>query len=113
MWAKNKVEDECISVARCFNLCIKMGLIAGKRFCKVCRKMMVLGELKTGDDLRWRCLAKKCAKKEIGVRKGSIFENVHLPLKKINLILYMWSRNTPIKEIKHELEVKKMISILF
>ncbi|KAF7685642.1 hypothetical protein CDIK_3609, partial [Cucumispora dikerogammari] len=84
-----------------------MGLIAGKRFCNVCRKMMVLRELKTGDGLRWRCLAKKCAKKEISVRKGSILEGVHLPLKKIFLILYMWSRDTPIKEIKHELEVGK------
>ncbi|KAF7685425.1 hypothetical protein CDIK_3826 [Cucumispora dikerogammari] len=107
MWTRKKVEDECISVVGCFNLCVKMGLIAGKRFCKVCRKMMVLGELKTGDGLRWRCLAKKCAKKEISVRKGSIFEGVRLPLKKIILILYMWSRDAPVKEIKHELEAGK------
>ncbi|KAF7690787.1 hypothetical protein CDIK_2632 [Cucumispora dikerogammari] len=107
MWRRKKVEDECISVVECFNLCVKMGLIAGKIFCKACRKMMVLGELKTGDDPRWRCLAKKCAKKKIGVLKGSIFEGVHLPLKKIFLILYMWLRDTQIKEIKHELEVGK------
>ncbi|KAF7691486.1 hypothetical protein CDIK_2575 [Cucumispora dikerogammari] len=103
MWTKKKVEYECISVVECFNICVKMGLIAGKRFCKVCKKMLILGELKTGDGLRRRCLAKKSAKKEISVRKESIFEGVHSPLKKIILILYMWSRDTPIKEIKHKL----------
>ncbi|KAF7690721.1 hypothetical protein CDIK_2698 [Cucumispora dikerogammari] len=63
--------------------------------------------MKNGDGLRWRCLAKKCAKKYISVRKGSIFEGVRLPLKKIILVLYMWSRDTPIKKTKHKLEVGK------
>ncbi|KAF7696589.1 hypothetical protein CDIK_1733 [Cucumispora dikerogammari] len=113
MWTKKKVEDECISVVGCFILCVKMGLIAGKRFCKVCRKMLVLRELKTGDSLRWRCLAKKCAKKKISIQKGSIFEGVHLPLKKIIFDTLFVVGSYHNKKNKHELEVLKFVSILF
>ncbi|KAF7697632.1 hypothetical protein CDIK_1539, partial [Cucumispora dikerogammari] len=99
MWTRKKVETECNSVVGCFNLCVKMGFLKEKRFCKVCRKMMVLREKNVEDGLRWRCLAKICLKREISIRKNSIFFGLRLPLKTIVMILYLWSRDTPIKDI--------------
>ncbi|KAF7682551.1 hypothetical protein CDIK_4475 [Cucumispora dikerogammari] len=48
---------------------------------------------------------KICLKREIGIRKNSIFFGLRLSLKTIVMILYLWSRGTPIKDIIHELEV--------
>ncbi|KAF7692948.1 hypothetical protein CDIK_2364 [Cucumispora dikerogammari] len=46
-----------------------------------------------------------CLKREIGIRKKSIFFGSRLFLKIIVIILYLWSRDTPIRDIIHELEV--------
>ncbi|KAF7685724.1 hypothetical protein CDIK_3527 [Cucumispora dikerogammari] len=66
---------------------------------------MVLREKNVEDGLRWRCLAKICLKREISIRKNFIFFGLRLPLKTIVMILYLWTRGTPIKDIIHELEV--------
>ncbi|KAF7685128.1 hypothetical protein CDIK_4123 [Cucumispora dikerogammari] len=66
---------------------------------------MVLREKKVEDDLRWRCLAKKCLKKKISIRKDSIFFGLRLCLKTIMMIIYLWSRDTPIKDIVYKFEI--------
>ncbi|KAF7696485.1 hypothetical protein CDIK_1836 [Cucumispora dikerogammari] len=66
---------------------------------------MVLRVKKAEDGLRWRCLAKKCLKRKISIRKDSIFFGLRRSLKTIVMIIYLWSRDTLIKDMIHELEV--------
>ncbi|KAF7686578.1 hypothetical protein CDIK_3131 [Cucumispora dikerogammari] len=81
-----------------------MDFLKQRIFCKECRKMMTLKE-KKADSLRWRCLAKRCLKREIRIKKILFFFGLRLSLKTIAMILYLWSRDTPIKNIIHELKV--------
>ncbi|KAF7684913.1 hypothetical protein CDIK_4338 [Cucumispora dikerogammari] len=104
MWTKKKVETVCNSVVVRFNLCVKMNFLKEKRTCKECRKMMVLKEKNVVDDLRWRCLAKMWFKREIKLEKKFIFFSLRLPLKTIAMILYLWSRETQIRDIIHSLK---------
>ncbi|KAF7685813.1 hypothetical protein CDIK_3438 [Cucumispora dikerogammari] len=67
--------------------------------------MIVLRNKNVEDGLRWRCLAKVCLKREISIRKKFYFFRFTSLLKTIVMILYLWSRDTPIKDIVHELEV--------
>ncbi|KAF7685723.1 hypothetical protein CDIK_3528 [Cucumispora dikerogammari] len=46
-----------------------------------------------------------CLKRKISIRKNSIFFGLRLPLKTIVIILYLWPRDTTIRDIIHELEV--------
>ncbi|KAF7686084.1 hypothetical protein CDIK_3167, partial [Cucumispora dikerogammari] len=75
-----------------------------KGFCKECKKRMVLREKNVKNDLKWGCLALMCLKREISIRK-KIFFGLCLSLKTIVIIFYLWSRDTLIRNIIHELKV--------
>ncbi|KAF7697501.1 hypothetical protein CDIK_1670 [Cucumispora dikerogammari] len=66
---------------------------------------MVLREKNVEDGLRWRCLRRYVLNGKLVSKKNSIFFGLRLPLKTIVMILYLWSRDTLIKDIIHELEV--------
>ena len=66
---------------------------------------MTLKLKKIGDGLVWRCKSLKCNKKEVTVRKNSPMYGLKTPLKKIIEIIYEWSINTKIKDIKRETKV--------
>ncbi|KAF7698576.1 hypothetical protein CDIK_1424 [Cucumispora dikerogammari] len=84
MWTKKKMKMNAFRQSDVSIYGLKSVLSQKKRFCLVCRNMLVLGELKFGADLRWRCLAKKCAKKEICVRKRAYFRRCSFTFKENN-----------------------------
>ncbi|KAG0441468.1 hypothetical protein DMUE_1035, partial [Dictyocoela muelleri] len=86
-----------------FEFLVQHELIVAKRKCIKCRKPMILKENKGLDGLKWRCNTYRCGKREVYIRKNSCFFQIKVPLKKIIMIIYEWSLNTPIKNIKKDL----------
>ncbi|KAF7685462.1 hypothetical protein CDIK_3789 [Cucumispora dikerogammari] len=59
--------------------------------------------VKKGDSVIWRCRSLICNNREVSVRKDSVFFNIKFFLKIIFLIVYEWSLNSRIKDIKTRL----------
>ena len=85
------------------------GLLHNPRLCQNCGQVMYLELRDKGD--RWRCTRNRC-KTESGLRTGTWLEHSNLPLRKVILFLYAWSREmTSIRYCEHELGVSKKTTI--
>ncbi|KAF7689118.1 hypothetical protein CDIK_2861 [Cucumispora dikerogammari] len=93
------------SVCGNFQFLVNFGLLKKNSFCKGCRKSMFLKPKNISDGLVWRCKSLKCNKKENSIRKNSVLFRLKISLKKIIEIIYEWSINSKIKDIKREVEV--------
>lgn len=87
------------------NFLMNLGILKKKRNCWICRKEMLLRKDKGSDGKIWECKGSKCKRRKVSVRKGSVFENKKISLFSIIMVIYEWSVNTPIKRIKHELQI--------
>jgi transposase-like protein len=81
-------------------------LIKNSSTCSTCNSLMTLQHhTQSADGFRWHCRA--CTTSAVTVRRGSIFENVHLPLSTAVLLMYFWSVNLLQKHATRELNVNK------
>ena len=79
------------------------GILHNPRMCANCGQAMKMQLREKGD--RWRCSRTHC-KIEVGLRKDTWLENSNLPLRKVVLFLYAWSREmTSITYCEHELSI--------
>lgn len=79
----------------------KRNLLHNSRFCENGHSM----SLSFGERIRWRCSLRTC-RKEVGLRKGSWFENSKLPLRVFIIFTYAWTKEyTTIKFCEEELEL--------
>ncbi|KAF7689082.1 hypothetical protein CDIK_2897 [Cucumispora dikerogammari] len=101
------------SVCGNFQFLVNFSLLKKNSFCKYCRKSMFLKPKNISDGLVWRCKFLNCDKKENSIRKNSVLFLLKISLKKIIEIIYEWSINSKIKDIKREVEVVVALLILF
>ena len=59
------------------------------------------------DGVRWRCPICKTSK---SIRHGSFFSKSRLPLQKWLLLLYLWARDYPVKDVAQEAEIDKNVA---
>ena len=56
------------------------------------------------DGYRWRCRQCKTSK---SIRDGSFFSKSRISLQKWLLLIYLWARDYPVRDVAHEAEVDK------
>ncbi|CAM1326036.1 Uncharacterised protein r2_g3502 [Pycnogonum litorale] len=82
-----------------------LGLLRNELRCPVCDNNCTLNAYAQGiDKFRWRCNRHNFTK---SLRVDSFFDKSHLSLSQIALIAYMWSRDSPQKDIQWEANVNK------
>jgi transposase-like protein len=59
------------------------------------------------DGERWRCRVCKTSK---SIREGSFFSKSRLSLKKWVLVMYLWARDYPVRDVAQEAEIDKNIA---
>ena len=84
------------------NWLIKYDVIKKERNCPKCKKIMHLSHRR----LSYRCYNKKC-KKEISIRKNTIFGNSKLKLEKFILLFYMLVNRYSTESIEKELMISR------
>ncbi|KAF7684927.1 hypothetical protein CDIK_4324 [Cucumispora dikerogammari] len=95
--------DKLSSDSAVFSYLVFFGLLKHNLGWRGCRKTMCLKFVKRGYSVIWRCRSLRCNNREVSVRKNSVFFNIKNPLKIIFLIIYEWSLNSRIGEIKTRL----------
>ncbi|XP_023227199.1 uncharacterized protein LOC111627794 [Centruroides sculpturatus] len=89
--------------------CAERRLLTNERHCTSCSKSLCLTANKSViDKYQWRC--KKCSVVE-SIRKKSVFQNCHLTILQIIIIMYFWSREYPSRIAAVEVEVSKKVAI--
>ena len=63
--------------------------------------------LDVSDGVRWRCRVCKTSK---SIREGSFFAKSRLPLQKWLLLIYLWARDYPVKDVAQEAEIDKNVA---
>jgi len=78
-------------------------LIANSRMCIACVvPMPLIADADRSDGYVWRCRRCRC---KVSVRSGSFFERGHLSMQTITAFVYLWSRDTQLRHIMHELNI--------
>ena len=111
LWKMNfiQISDIASDKQRSILFLQQRGLLHNPRVCQNCGQAMYLQLRDKGD--RWRCTRNRC-KTEFGLRKGTWLENSSLPLRKVILFLYAWSREmTSIRYCEHDLGVSAKTTI--
>ena len=81
------------------------GLLAQSMTCPRCAiPMHEASRRDVTDGVRWRCGTCKTSK---SIREGSFFSKSRLPLQKWLLIIYLWARDYPAKDVAEEAEIDK------
>lgn len=94
----------------CFQWLAARRLIANSCRCLPCGfNMRLVADRELNDGFNWRC--PQCRSKK-SVRLGSFFSRSHLSLQKLVAFIYMWSVDTPLKYIMHELEITQWNTVV-
>ena len=84
------------------------GLLATSMQCSTCAvPMHEASRNDITDRVRWRCAVCKTSK---SIRHGSFFSKSRLPLQKWLLLIYLWARDYPVKDIAQEAEIDKNVA---
>jgi transposase-like protein len=84
------------------------GLLAQTMMCPHCSTAMHEATRNDiSDGVRWRCATCKTSK---SIRDGSFFSKSRLPLQKWLLLLYLWARDYPVRDIAQEAEIDKNVA---
>ncbi|KAF7694660.1 hypothetical protein CDIK_2059 [Cucumispora dikerogammari] len=105
MYSSIQIYEKSSSASAVFLYLASSGLLKNILRCSGCRKTIRLKFVKKGDGVIWRCRLIRCNNRGVSVRKDSVFFNIKIPLKIIFLIIYEWSLNSRIKDIKTRLGV--------
>ncbi|KAF7693705.1 hypothetical protein CDIK_2162 [Cucumispora dikerogammari] len=100
MYSGIQIYKKSSSASAVFSYLASCSLLKNNLRCSGCRKTMRLKFVKKKDGVIWRCRSFICNNREVSVRKDSVFFNIKIPLKIIFLIIYEWSLNSRIKDIK-------------
>ena len=84
------------------------GLLAQSMTCPRCGTAMhEASRSDVSDGVRWRCRACKTSK---SIREGSFFAKSRLPLQKWLLLIYLWARDYPAKDVAQEAKIDKTVA---
>ncbi|KAF7702901.1 hypothetical protein CDIK_0255 [Cucumispora dikerogammari] len=125
MYSGIQIYEKSSSASAVFSYLASSSLLKNNLGCSGCRKTMRLKFVKKRGDVIWRCRSLRCNNREVSARRDSAFFNIKIPLKIIFLIIYEWSLNSRIKDIKTRLgvsykainsvlsEIKKIMKLKF
>jgi hypothetical protein len=86
--------------------CQDNDLLSKKRICIVCTANCRIVKIFYLEGIAWRCPKKGC-QKITSIRANSFFSNSNLSITKIFwIIIYLWSRKTPLGKMMMDVEVK-------
>jgi hypothetical protein len=88
------------NIERIIDFLKRKGLLKTTMSCSTCNTQMIWSKCSAiKDKFRWKCMKKECElnKTTISIRKDSIFDDVRCDLRSIVFVMYLWSRETPIK----------------
>ncbi|KAF7700494.1 hypothetical protein CDIK_1065 [Cucumispora dikerogammari] len=105
MYSGIQIYEKLSSASAVFSYLASSGILKDNLRCSGCRKTMWLKSVKRGDGVIWRCCSLICNNREVSVIKDFVFFNIKIPLKIIFLVIYEWSLNSRIKDIKTRLGV--------
>ncbi|KAF0729652.1 hypothetical protein Ae201684_012713 [Aphanomyces euteiches] len=90
-------EDEIAAI----QWCMDVGLIRQEFFCPQCSNSM------KQDGTRWRCRRSTCNDLQFSVRKGTVFVEVKIPIRKFVRILFHYASNTPVTKCASQKKVSQ------